>query len=448
MRNRMRALLIVLLMCPVAFSAQERVSQGSRDLVVVAKGFVELLVKGDFESAVKHFDRTMQSGLPPKKLAQAWQSVIARGGPFRKQRGVRTERVGNYDMVFVTCEFENAAIDIKVVFDREKHIAGLWFEPSRPPVAYRPPPYVKLDSFQEKEVMVGTGEWAVPGTLSIPVGNDPFPAVVLVHGSGPHDRDESIGPNKPFRDLAWGLASRGVAVLRYDKRTKVHGEKLASLKGVLTVKEETIEDALAAVALLRNTERIDAHRIFVLGHSLGGMLIPRIGRLDKGISGFIVMAGTTRPLEDVILQQMSYVFALDGAISDAEKAQLEKIKRQSARVKDPQLSSTVPSQELPLGIPAHYWLDLRGYNPPEAARGLKQPMLILQGARDYQVTEEDFEGWKKALSSRENVRFRVYPRLNHLFMEGEGMSTPAEYDVPRHVAKIVIDDIADWITRQ
>ena len=76
---------------------------------------------------------------------------------------------------------------------------------------------------------------------------------------------------------------------------------------------------------------------------------------------------------------------------------------------------------------------------------LKQPMLILQGERDYQVTMEDFAGWKKNLSSKASVEFKTYPNLNHLFMEGEGKSTPHEYETAGHVAEIVINDIADWM---
>lgn len=432
---------------PLPLSAQQ-----GEDIIALARSVVASLAKGDFAGVVKHFDATMKAALPEEKLRQVWESLIAQLGPFKRQVSVRTEKVQQYDVVFVTCEFEKSSLygklDVKVVFNSERQISGLFVVPSHSPVVYKPPAYVKPDAFREREVQVGSGEWAVPGTLTLPVGKGPFPAVVLVHGSGPHDRDETIGPNKPFRDIAWGLASRGIAVLRYEKRTKVHAAKIAPIKDSITVKEETIDDALAAVSLLRKTKGINAKRIFVLGHSLGGMLIPRIGALDPNIAGFIIMAGTTRPLEDVTLDQISYIFSLDGVISEDEKKQLEEIKRKVTRVKDPNLSITVPPSDLPLGIPARYWLDLRGYRPPEAAKKLKQPMLILQAGRDYQVTMKDFEGWKKALASRKDVEFKLYPKLNHLFIEGKGKSTPAEYEKPGHVAKVVIDDITRWIKKR
>ncbi len=388
----------------------------------------------------------MIAALPPAKLQQTWKSLLTQVGAFKSQLGVRTEKVQRYDVVFVSCEFVLSPLDAKVVFNSAKQIAGLFFVPTQ--AKPETPAPSKSESPNEKEVLIGKGKWAVHGTLSLPNGTGPFHAVVLVHGSGPNDRDETIGPNKPFRDLSDGLVSRGIAVLRYEKRTKEHASKLARLKDSITTKEETIDDALLAVSLLKNTERIDPKKIFVLGHSLGGMLIPRIGNLDPSIAGLIVMAGTSRPLEDVILDQMSYILSLDDTISESEKSQLSEITSQVARVKDPTLSAATASTDLPLGIPATYWLDLRGYNPPEVARSLKQPMLILQGERDYQVTMEDFAGWKKYLSSKPNVEFRSYPKLNHLFIEGEGKCKPQEYNVAGHVAEISIDDIAAWTKKE
>ena len=236
-------------------------------------------------------------------------------------------------------------------------------------------------TFREQDVSVGAAtEWALPATLTLPTGTGPFPAVILVHGSGPNDRDETVGPNKPFQDLAWGLASQRIVVLRYDKRTRVYPGKVTELPN-FTVKEETIDDVLAAVALLRKTQQIDQRRIFVLGHSLGGMLVPRIGIADQGIAGFIVLAGATRPLEDEWVRQFEYIYGLSGQLTSSQKAEIEGYKQQAARIK--QLTpADVSSKERLLLIPPSYWLELRGYFPPEVARKLKQPMLILQGERD------------------------------------------------------------------
>ncbi len=428
--------------------AQQQVISESGEIIALAEEFVELLEKGDFSGAVKNFDSTMEKAVSPEKLQEIWKSLITQVGPFKSQVDTRVEKVSPYDIVYVKCEFEKSPIDVKVVFDNAKQIAGLFFVPSQPSLKYKPPTYIKPDSYREKEVTVGSWEWPLPGTLTLPIGEGPFPVVVLVHGSGPNDRDESIGPNKPFRDLAWGLASQGIAVLRYEKRTKEYATKLDSIKDSITVKEETIDDALSAVSMLRKMEGMNAKKIFVLGHSLGGMLIPKIALLDPDIAGLIIMAGSTRPLEDMILEQISYIFSLDGTISKDENTQLEQLKLQVAKVKDPELSISTPSSDLPFGVPAKYWLDLRGYNPPEVAKNLKQPMLILQGGRDYQVTMEDFQGWKRALSFRKNIEFKIYPKLNHLFIEGEDKSTPDEYQKAGHVAKAVIDDIANWIKKQ
>jgi uncharacterized protein len=270
----------------------------------------------------------------------------------------------------------------------------------------------------------------LPGTLTVPKGDGPFPAVVLVHGSGPQDRDETIGPNKPFKDIAWGLASRGVAVLRYEKRNKIHTDP-AKWNRNYTVKEEVMDDALAAVEVLRQSQRIDRKRIFVIGHSLGGILIPRIGKADPKIAGLIMLAGCgTQPPEDVLLRQLTYAASLNGPITDDTKKEIDK-----------------GVQALMKCAPASYNRDLADYIPAaaEMAKSLKQPMLILQGARDYQAIEADFNTWKDTLSSRTDVTFKLYPDLNHVFMTGVGMATPAEYTRPGSVAEVVISDIGDWI---
>ena len=408
----------------------------------IAKGLVAQMAAGQFGKAVEPFDPIMKSALPADKLKDVWDGLTKQYGTLQRANETTTEKIQQYEVVYVTCEFQRGKLDTKVVFTSENKVTGLFFVPSG---KYKPPSYADSSKFEEKQIVVGKGTWRLPGTLALPKGAGPFPGLILVHGSGPEDRDETIGPNKPFRDLAQGLASRGVAVLRYEKRTKHYPTLMALSLNSITVKEETIDDAVAAVEALASQEKIDPKRIFVLGHSLGGMLIPRIGKARPKIAGFISLAGSTRPLEDLVLEQTKYILSLNGTPSQEAQNRLTEIERQVAKVKSAQLSEDTSKGELPLGVPANYWLDLRGYDPAEAAKSLSRPMLILQGERDYQVTMEDFANWKKALGSRKDVTFISYPGLNHLFVEGKGKSTPAEYSAPGNVAKVVVDDIVKWI---
>jgi pimeloyl-ACP methyl ester carboxylesterase len=184
--------------------------------------------------------------------------------------------------------------------------------------------------------------------------------------------------------------------------------------------------------------------VFVLGHSLGGMLTPRIAVADASVAGLIVLAGPARPLEDAIVAQTRYLGAADGTISREEQEAIDRATAlaEAVRALD---QDDAPSERRIGGVPASYWLDLRGYDPPSAARNVKVPMLILRGERDYQVTAEEFARWKAALGSRRDVTFHSYPALNHLFIGGAGPSLPAEYLIPGHVAEAVIRDIAAWI---
>ena len=331
-------------------------------------------------------------------------------------------------------------IDTKLVFNGTNDVAGLYFV-----AGYRSPNYVDSTRFVEQEIEFGSEAWRLPGTISLPNGDGPFPAIILVHGSGPNDRDETIGPNKPFRDLAHGLASRGIAVMRYEKRTKHYATKLVSSAEMMTVKEESIDDVVSAFELLKSQRGIDSRRIYVLGHSLGGMLLPRIANAETGIAGYVSLAGPTRPLEDLLLEQTIYILSLNGNLSLVSRKAIEDTRHQVKKVKAADLSAESPSFELPPGTAARYWLDLRGYDPAEAAKGIRAPMLILQGERDYQVTLEDFSRWKIALGTRTDVKFISYPALNHLFAKGKGKSKPAEYFEAGNVEAIVIDDLVNWI---
>jgi hypothetical protein len=453
MKNPILRLLVpaLLVLALAGLRAQNR-PPGEDALTVKARALLAAMEQGDYVRATRDFDATMLKVFGPDKIEAMWAKQLpAQVGAFKHQGQARREELQGYEIVLVTCSFEKATLDARVVFDKDGRIAGLGFVPTAPPVKYEPPPYADTAKFEETAVTIGSGEWAVPGTLTRPKGEGPFPGLVLVHGSGPNDRDETLGPNKPFKDLAWGLASRGIAVLRYDKRSKVHGAKILAApesEAAMTVKDETVDDALAAAALLQKSPGVDPKRVFILGHSLGGYLLPRIalGAEPLGVAGFISLAGLTRPLEDTVLRQMTYLYGLAGdALSNDDRKRLEDLKSEVAKIKALSDDDRTSTEKLIGAMPA-YWLDLRGYDPPETAKKVRKPMLFLQGGRDYQVTPEDLENWKKALGDRKDVEFRLYPKLNHLFFEGEGAIMPLEY-TQKHgsVAPYVVDDIAAFI---
>jgi uncharacterized protein len=403
--------------------------------------FIQLLSRSDYQEAEGRLSPEMKAAVSSGGMQKLWEGLIAQGGSYQKATTSKTLEKDSFKIAIIKTEFVSVSINLQIVFDTKGLVSGFRIVGTEPKTyPYITPDYAKADAYEEKEVTFGEGEWALPGTLTTPKGAGPFPAVILVHGSGPQDRDETIGRQKPFKDIALGLASQGVAVLRYDKRTKVHGAKMT---GSLTLAEETVDDAVLAIGLLQKEASIDPKKIFVAGHSLGGLAIPRIGVKAPQAAGFIILAGPTRPFEDIILEQITYVVGLDGSVSTDEQTALDTLKVSVQKVKDPALSDKIAAADLPLGIPASYWLDLRGYDPVKILKTLPQPVLLIQGERDYQVNLQDVEGWKA--SGKDNLSVELFPTLNHTFVKGEGKATPAEYEQEGSVAEEVITTISKWI---
>ncbi len=418
----------------------------SADRIAIANEFLLQLSKGEYEQATQHFDAQMKEVFPPDNIKKVWTSIVEQCGEFISTGAVTSSKDQGYDTKVVVCRFKNAVIDARVVFNDQQQITGLWFRPHADPLApkYTAPTYVNPSRFTELPAVVGSGKWKLPATISIPKGKGPFPAVVLVHGSGAHDRDETIGPNKPFKDIAQGLASLGIAVLRYEKRTKAYGVQMAREGVKITVKEEVVDDALLAVQLLRKTKQINPNKIFVCGHSLGGLLVPRIGKADPKIRGLILLAGPSRPLEDLIIEQVTYLASLDGKPSPEAQKKLDEIKADVVKIKQLKPNTPLPDGLL-VNAPATYWLDLNLYKPLEVVKQLKMPLLFIQGGRDYQVTRADLDGWMTALKGKKTATFKYHPQLNHLMQDGVGKSKPSEYDQRKPVNPQVVKDIANWV---
>jgi len=445
-----------------------------------ARQLISNLVEKKFAAATDMFDDTMRELMPDSKLAEVWRMLQFRYGAFKSTGASRYEQLENYDIIYVATQFDKTTLDAKIVFDAAGKITGLFFVP-----AITPPPSINTampaDSssaseqesgkYREEDFILESGDYKLPGVLTLPLTTSDAPVALLIAGSGPNDRDSTIGPNKPLRDIARGLAANGIASLRYDKRTKVYGMSL-DVK-TLTYKEEVVDDALAAIRALRREPRVNGKRIFLIGHSLGAHLAPTIAAQAKNsylgqeklsigsgsvsgsiplpgslpfatsnlLSGMVLLAGNTRKIVPMIMDQFTHIALEDGRVTPQERSSIMNFKASAEA-----LLESDEDRPPVMGLTKNYLKSLNDYDPIATMKDVDLPVMILQGGRDYQVSpRQDYETWHTHFDERDNVTFKLYPSLNHLFIAGEGTSYPAEYSTPGRVSDEVIADISDWI---
>jgi hypothetical protein len=396
----------------------------------IADALFTALQRQDYATTFAMFDEKMKVAVPLEKLKAIWNQQLTMLGNFLSWEGHPGTPVQGFDLTLASLKFEGGELRAAVYSDPSSGIVtGFYLKPAGVPGAPAAD-YVDTTRFQSIQVTVGSNPFVLGGTLTVPSGRGPFPAVVLVHGSGPQDRDETIGANKVFKDLAEGLSSRGIEVLRYEKRTRLYAAQMA---GHETIEDEVMTDAIAAARLLRARPEADRDRVFVLGHSLGALLAPEIAVRSDGIAGVVLLAPPGRPPWDIVLAQMRYLGSPEAEVAEAE--------RKVALLKQGKLGD-----ERFMNAPQSYWQDWAGRDGIAMAKKLKRPILILRGDRDYQVAVEDVQSWKKGLTGIPQVEIATFQGLNHLFILGSGKPGPAEYDVPGHLDPRVIEKVASFMT--
>ena len=430
------------LLATVAFLAARPVpAQDVPSPAAIAAQLLDHMEAGRYAQAESMFTADMAAAVPAARLKAVWESLPAQAGTARGRGDPSVDAQDDTSLVTVPLRYEKADLIAKVAIAADGRIAGFLIQPAPPPA---PAPPADDAGFSERDLPVGEGERALAGTLAMPKAAPPaagWPAVVLVHGSGPQDRDETIGPNRPFLDIARGLATQGIAVLRYEKRTRARPQDFANR--AYTIDDETTDDAVAAIAALRATEGVDPKRVFVFGHSQGGMLAPRISARAGDVAGLVLFAAPARPLLDILIEQNVRLAVLgDGKTSDAERTAIERLKLQ---VQAARTGGDVAADTLPMGLPASYWRSTDAVDPVAEAREAALPMLVLQGARDIQVVDADWQRWRAGFHDDAKVGFKLYEKLNHLGIAGDGEGSLAEYGTPGQVDAQLIADVADWI---
>lgn len=410
-----------------------------------ASAVLDALVRGDDVAAGKDFAPSLAAQLDAATLAKVWSTLQAQAGRYVSHDAAQGAYIRDQPVTVTPVHFAKVPLGMVVQCDGSSRITTLRFAPQEQlalaiqksaPVPVRA--HVEADGVRVQPMAVVSPLGPLKGVLTLPPGKGPFPAVVMVAGSGAHDFDETVGPNKPFRDLAEGLARAGVASLRYDKRPYDYSDW--GTKGGYNVDAEVTDDAVTAAHALSALKAIDPRRVYVLGHSLGAMMAPRIGQRDPQLAGLILLAAPARSLLDVLIQQFHE--------QDPPKVATRKI--EALRHEQKLLAQATPGQPPRgtfFGQPQSYWQSLNDYHQVALARSLGMPMLFLQGDADFQVSPTlDFAVWKRDMAGTPTATFDLYPGLGHLFMPAA--QTGSDYSKPSHVDPRVIRDIAAWIGRR
>ena len=422
----------------------------------IAEKFADNLVGRHYADCMPFLSGEVKKSLPEKTLRDSYEGMLPLTGKYEKIVRTDYSYEGGYHIYVVTVNHKKQGMTIRIVLNEDKKVAGLWFNYAAKEDADKSLP----DGIAEEDVIVdaGTG-YPLKGKLTLPSlpsdSKNLLPAVVLVHGSGSTDMNETIYGNRPFKDIAHALAGKGIAVLRYDKRTYTYGAKaVEEFGGGFTVYEETIEDAVAAAEILKSDPRINKEKVFIIGHSMGGMLAPRIHAEGGNFAGIISLAGSPRSINDILYdQQMAYVEAMpDGDEKNESLALLDRELYDAAVAEILNLPDD-EAKKTPAGggAAAYYYKDWERIPTPEYVKDISVPFLILQGKADFQVYyDKDFVLWQELLAGRSNAAFKLYDGLNHLFMPATDsgiIDADTAYSTPAHVDKTVCNDIAEWILK-
>lgn len=415
----------------------------------VAGRTLDKISSGQFAEAARSFSDEAAPSHSQDQLRRVWGELVARSGQFVRRGSASSLSTGGHDYLLTRMDFASANWDAISACDRPDRLSYLEWAPASD--ASDRIARAKASSLPGGIVVRPTSvpsPWGpLPATLTLPRGTGPFPAVVLVSGAGSQDEDASVGPSKPFVDLADGLAKQGIATLRYEKRTRSYPVR-AGLDHDFTVDDDVTDDALAALSRLMSDRHIDRRRVFLLGHSLGAMMAPRIALRAHALAGVIMMAA---PFEDMItngLQQTRLVASLSHTPQDELNKSIAGLEAEQKLLADATRRKQVPAGAF-MGMPQSWWMSLASYDQVRAASRLQTPLLLLQGGADFQVDPKyNYLDWRRVLGKRTHVKFIEYPGLSHPFLPAGSPPSPADYQKEGHVPAQVVSDLAAWILRQ
>lgn len=406
---------------------------------IVFEEYLNAFLNGNYQRAVELQNEQLTTAFGVQAMEQSANMIVNQYGKPETTYNTDIMEQDQYKIYIRLMKTTKGYLKFTVTVDQDLQIAGFYAAPAPDPK--KKLSYVDKSAFDEQPVQFGNDGWELDGVLTLPVNKESYPIVIIVGGSGPTDMDGTVGPNTPYKDIAEGLASSGIAVLRYNKRTAQHGQKMSGIVNEIEnmVDFEYVEDIFSAIAYASNLEKVD--NIILAGHSLGGTVVPKIATTSEGVNGIILLAPGIRRLAEISLDQNRYAKDYLG-ISDKQMEQVESF---FSLILNHELPEDYPIQS---GITAKYYYELDEYSPLEDLENYDEPVLILQGEEDFQVTMEgDYLPFKEKYGQNDNFTFISFPTLNHLFIKTEEgvFHWTDEYNKPGFVDEEVIVSLSDWI---
>ena len=402
---------------------------------------VKQLNKGKYSKVYRCFDAKMKEGISKKQLEKVWETLVKSGGALRSIDDIKTTKLDGGIKQTAVVKFENTSVKMIVSQNDNEKLSGLFVSQ----LGYQPPSYALGLGVGKKRINFWSDSFELAGELIIPIECNDCPVVILVHGSGASDKDETIGPNKVFYDVAMGLASKGIASFRYDKRFHTYPELMSKQ---FDLYDETINDAIAALSILQSDTSLQFGKYVMLGHSLGAYAMPLMAdSLINSLDGAILFSANARRLEDLIDYQMKYLTGFDDLITDEEEQIIIENTARARNIRNGDFTDSTSSENLLAYWPGTFWQGISDYDPVATLKlNAETPFLILQGEKDYQITMEDYAIWKAEVGDKKNVKMQSFLGLTHLFTPTDAeRGSPQDYFAPNNVDEGVIDVIAEWV---
>lgn len=408
--------------------------------------FIHHLRDSNYQAAIAMVDSTAHNYYSAQVFKDDWDELTTTYGEYKSAKPIEYQEAMGFSYIQMLINFDYLQYVLSLTLNPEYKIGYVAFTAAHS--AYVPPAMANIEQYSDTTITFKSETYyEFPGILTMPKNTNPMPLVVIVAEAGPTDKDFSMGQNKPYKDLATGLATLGYAVYRYDKRTQRFAFNLMAEKNnyaKFTCREEYLDDLYNALDTLKTLPFIDKNRIFILGHGQGGMLAPLIAKERKDVKGIMMLGANAVTIQDMMAEQYDYLMTVT---PDKTEEYLENKRK---------LQNTMPGKikwynlhdSMPYGIQATYFVWLNEYKHVEIAKKLKKPVLVMQFGRDYQVTNRNYELWQKIFKKNKQATFKHYPKLNHLMFEGEVQSTYSEYSMKSNIPEYVIKDIASWLDKQ